>query len=152
VAGGGGGFGGQHGARRLQQHHMQPHHHNHRQQQNYFPPAYRFCILYSLLISIPYCPYVNNNRVSCVTYSNTIIGTDGIRAGRPGFDSRQGQQISTASRPIVGPTQPPIQRVLGPLSPGVKWPGLESDHSPPTSAEVKKTWIYTSTPPYAFMV
>jgi hypothetical protein len=29
--------------------------------------------------------------------------------------------------------------------------GHEADHSPPTSAEVKKIWIYTSTPPYAFM-
>jgi hypothetical protein len=29
--------------------------------------------------------------------------------------------------------------------------GGEADHSPPTSAEVKKTWFYTSTPPYAFM-
>jgi hypothetical protein len=38
------------------------------------------------------------------------------------------------------------------LSPGVKRPGRESDHSPPTSAEVKKTWVYTSTPPYLFMV
>jgi hypothetical protein len=27
----------------------------------------------------------------------------------------------------------------------------EADHSPPTSAEVKKMWIYTSTPPYAVM-
>jgi hypothetical protein len=27
----------------------------------------------------------------------------------------------------------------------------EADHSPPASAEVKKMWIYTSTPPYAFM-
>jgi hypothetical protein len=27
----------------------------------------------------------------------------------------------------------------------------EADHSPPASAEVKKTWIHTSTPPYAFM-
>jgi hypothetical protein len=35
--------------------------------------------------------------------------------------------------------------------PGVKQPGREADHSPPTSAEVKKMWIYTSTPPYAFM-
>jgi hypothetical protein len=26
-----------------------------------------------------------------------------------------------------------------------------ADHSPPTSAEVKKMWIYTSAPPYAFM-
>jgi hypothetical protein len=37
------------------------------------------------------------------------------------------------------------------LHPGVKRPGREADHSPP-SAEVKKMWIYTSTPPYAFMV
>jgi hypothetical protein len=31
------------------------------------------------------------------------------------------------------------------LSPGVKRPGREADHSP-TSVEVKKTWIYTSPP------
>jgi hypothetical protein len=37
------------------------------------------------------------------------------------------------------------------LSPGVKRPGREAGHSPPTSAEVKKIWIYTSTPPYALM-
>jgi hypothetical protein len=35
--------------------------------------------------------------------------------------------------------------------PGVKWQGREADHSPPTSAEVKKMWIYTSTNPYVFM-
>jgi hypothetical protein len=34
---------------------------------------------------------------------------------------------------------------------GVKQQDREADLSPPTSAEVKKTWIYTSTPPYAFM-
>jgi hypothetical protein len=33
----------------------------------------------------------------------------------------------------------------------VKRQGREADHSPPTSAEVKKMWIYTSTPPYVFM-
>jgi hypothetical protein len=33
------------------------------------------------------------------------------------------------------------------LYPGVKRPGREDDHSPPTSTEVKKMWIYTSTPP-----
>jgi hypothetical protein len=35
---------------------------------------------------------------------------------------------------------------------GVKQQGREADHSPPTNAKVKKMWIYTSTPPYAFMV
>jgi hypothetical protein len=49
-------------------------------------------------------------------------------------------------------TQPPIQWVLGALSLGVKRPRSEADHSPPASAEVKKMWIYTSTPPYAFMI
>jgi hypothetical protein len=39
----------------------------------------------------------------------------------------------------------------GALSPGVKHPGHEADHSPPASAEVKKMLICTSTPPYAFM-
>jgi hypothetical protein len=29
---------------------------------------------------------------------------------------------------------------------GVKRPGREADHSPPTNAEIKKTWIYTSIP------
>jgi hypothetical protein len=29
--------------------------------------------------------------------------------------------------------------------------GREADHSPPASAEFKEMWIYTSTPPYAFM-
>jgi hypothetical protein len=30
--------------------------------------------------------------------------------------------------------------------PGVKRPGREVDHSPPTNAEVKTVWIYTFTP------
>jgi hypothetical protein len=57
----------------------------------------------------------------------------------------------TSSRPALGPTQTPIEWVSGALSPGVKRQGREADHSHPTSAEVKKKWIYTSTPPYAFM-
>jgi hypothetical protein len=42
----------------------------------------------------------------------------------------------------------PIKWVLRALSPRVKQPGREADHSPPASAEVKKIWIYTSTLPY----
>jgi hypothetical protein len=44
-----------------------------------------------------------------------------------------------------------VDECRGSLSPGVKRPGREGNHSPPTSAEVKNTWIYTSTPPYVFM-
>jgi hypothetical protein len=59
--------------------------------------------------------------------------------------------FSASSRPDLGPTQPPIQWVPGSLSPGIKRQGREADYSPPASAEVMKLWIYTSTPPYAFM-
>jgi hypothetical protein len=41
------------------------------------------------------------------------------------------------STPALGPTQPPIQGVLGAFSLGVKWPGCEADHSPPSGAKVK---------------
>jgi hypothetical protein len=37
------------------------------------------------------------------------------------------------------------------LSPRVKQPGSESGHSPPTSAEVKKAFMYKYTPLYVFM-
>jgi hypothetical protein len=33
------------------------------------------------------------------------------------------------------------------LSLGVKRSGREADHSPPSRAEVKNAWRYTSTPP-----
>jgi hypothetical protein len=79
-----------------------------------------------------------------------------LLAGRPrGRSSSPGRGriflFPTSSRPVLGPSQPPIQWVLGVLSLGVKRPAREADHSPPTSAEVKKTWISISTPPYAFM-
>jgi hypothetical protein len=60
--------------------------------------------------------------------------------------------FSMSSRPALGSTQPPIQWIPGPLFLGVERPGREADHSSPTSAEVKKTWVYTSTPPYTSMV
>jgi hypothetical protein len=41
--------------------------------------------------------------------------------------------------------------VQDPVGTGDLPPGREADHSLPTSAEVKNTWIYTSTPQYAFM-
>jgi hypothetical protein len=57
------------------------------------------------------------------------------------FDSRRGLGIflfTTAYRTDLGPTQPPIQWVLGALSLGIKQPGREADHSPPSNAEVKE--------------
>jgi hypothetical protein len=58
-----------------------------------------------------------------------------------GFDSRLGLGIflfTVASKTALGPTQPSIQWVPGALSLGVKWPGRETVHSPPSGAEVKE--------------
>jgi len=45
-----------------------------------------------------------------------------------------------------GPTQSPIQWVPVALYLGVKRLGREADKSPPSSAELKNVWSYTSTP------
>jgi hypothetical protein len=55
-----------------------------------------------------------------------------LQSGRPGFDSRRGQGFilfATASRPLLGPTQP--------LFPEVNQPGLEADHSPLSNADLR---------------
>jgi hypothetical protein len=77
-----------------------------------------------------------------------------LRIGRPGFDSRQRGAFflfANASRPALGFTRSPIKIVLGALSPGVKRPGREADHSPPSTAGVKNAWRYIPTPPHVFL-
>jgi hypothetical protein len=46
--------------------------------------------------------------------------------------------FTSTFRTALGPTQPPIQWVPGALSLGLKRPGHEADHSPPSSAKVKE--------------
>jgi hypothetical protein len=63
------------------------------------------------------------------------------------FPERAGNfLLTTASRTVLRPTQPPIQWAPGALASGVKRPGREANHSPPSSAEVKNAWNYASTP------
>jgi hypothetical protein len=69
---------------------------------------------------------------------------DWLPAGRPrGRGSSPGSgKIFSSSRPpdrFRGPPSILSNWVPGALSPGVKLPGREADHSPPTSAEVKDT-------------
>jgi hypothetical protein len=78
--------------------------------------------------------------------SFTLYWTIGVL----GFDSRRGLGIfffTTASRMALVHTHSRIQWVTGTLSVGVKRPGREADHSPPSSTEVKNAWSYTSTLP-----
>jgi hypothetical protein len=64
-------------------------------------------------------------------------------------------QFPISSGPAMRPTQPPIQWLPGggggALFPLVNRPGRDANHSSPTSAEFKKTWVHTSTLIYAFI-
>jgi hypothetical protein len=55
--------------------------------------------------------------------------------------------FAMAFRASLGPNQPPIKWVPGALSSEVKRPGSVDDHSPSSSAEIKKAWSYISTSP-----
>jgi hypothetical protein len=94
----------------------------------YFVP---FCLLY---------PYYTLWR----SHDSSVGIALGYGLDVRGFDSRRGLGIflftTAVSGTALGPTQPPIQCVPGALSLGVKRPGREADHSPPTSAEVKE-WV-----------
>jgi hypothetical protein len=69
------------------------------------------------------------------------------------FESQYGQEFSVLHVIQTSSGALPASYPLGTggcLARG-KVVGCEADHSLPTSAEVKKMWIYSSTPPYAFM-
>jgi hypothetical protein len=112
-------------------------------------PAYRN-VLYFTILTILSDLYKSPSSTLCKGAGIAQWYSAAIRARWSRFESRYGLGIflcTTESRPFLGPTQPPIQWVSRALSLGVKWPGREADHSPPSSAEVKNVWSYTSTPP-----
>jgi hypothetical protein len=109
--------------------------------------------------------YAGNGRgtYKCVGLLRIAHCRDSVDATGCGLDDQGvGVWVPIGSRIFSSPRRP--GRLWGPLnllSNGygggvsfleVKRPGREADHSPPTSAEVKKMWSYTSTPPYTFIV
>jgi hypothetical protein len=116
------------------------------------------CVMYIFGLSISvlatwrlhdnYCMYVSTDSVVVIATGYGLHDRWG-RSSNPGV--MKNFLFSTSSRPALVPTQPPIEWVRGALSPEIKRQGREADHLSPTSAEVKKMWIYTSIPPYALM-
>jgi hypothetical protein len=72
-----------------------------------------------------------------------------LRVGRPTFDSWQGRGFLCCHRVQTGFRAHPASDGYRGLFPGgVKRTGREADHSPPSTAEIKNAWSYTSTRPY----
>jgi hypothetical protein len=77
-----------------------------------------------------------------------------LRAGRPRSRSSSPGKVKSFLHVVqTGSGVHPASYLMGTggSSPRVKQLGREADDSPPTSAEVKKMWIYTSTPLCAFV-
>jgi hypothetical protein len=107
----------------------------------YFSPAVTFSLI---------GPDVLPRTVRRAYYNERRDSSDAIATGC-GLDEFRvpvGSRIFTSSRPVLGPTQPPLHWYWGG---GAVFPGREAENSLPTSAEVKQTGIYASTPPYAFI-
>jgi hypothetical protein len=102
---------------------------------------------------------ITNFNSLCILKSRSRDSVVGIATGYGLDDRGVGIRVPGGSRiftsPIVqtGSVVHATSYIIGTWGsfPGVKRPGREADHSPPTSAEVKKMWTYTSTPPYVFM-
>jgi hypothetical protein len=106
--------------------------------------------------------YIKNQLNLSYMYLDMFRSQDSVVGMATGYgmdDRGVGVQVPVGSRIFSSPHHP--SWLWGPLnllsngyqdlSPRIKWPGHEADHSPPANAEVKKMWIYTSTSPYALM-
>jgi hypothetical protein len=84
--------------------------------------------LFKQLFILILCDALLRSRDSSVCIA-TVYGLDD-RGGRSSSPGRvKNWLFSTSSRSALGPTQPPIQRIPGAISPGVKRPGREAEHS-----------------------
>jgi len=89
--------------------------------------------------------YYYSITITCKIRCSSVSILTRLRAGRPGFTSRQWQCwdfFSSPSRPdrLWGPPSFLSTGYKGAFSLGVKRPVREADHSPPSSTDVK-VWV-----------
>jgi hypothetical protein len=114
-------------------------------------------ITYRKPAAVPLCPQIshdltwirNQTAAILMIYALLMKSRDSVATGYGLDDRGVGVRISVGARIFSSLRRP--DRFWGPpilLSngnggsfPRVKRPGREADHSPPTSAEVKKTWV-----------
>jgi hypothetical protein len=95
--------------------------------------------------NLPACSRVRRDSSVGITRGFELEGPQG-RSSSP--DRVKNFPFSMTSRPAL---EPPIQWIQDRFPRGVNW-SRRDDDSPPSSTEIKKTWVYISTPPYAFVV
>jgi hypothetical protein len=90
--------------------------------------------------------------MTLVQYNNNLTWNSELQVVLWGVEDihedsfRHRVQVGSGTHPASYPVVPVS------LSLGLKWPGLEANHSAPYSAQVENAWSYKSTPPYVFKV
>jgi hypothetical protein len=95
-------------------------------------------------------------QLSCRSQDSAVSIVTRLRNGQPknyGSIPGKGKRFSLfqSIQAGMGPTQPHIHCTAGAVSSGVKRSERETDHSPPSVADVRNEWHDISTPPHAFM-
>jgi hypothetical protein len=94
------------------------------------------CHPFSMIIII--LPFTAKTRDSAVSYSDWLLaGQPRDRISSPNIFKNF--HFFTSSRPALGAGQHAIQWAPGIINMWVKRPGRETNNSPPTSAEIKRT-------------
>jgi hypothetical protein len=89
---------------------------------------------------LPYCYLHSGAGIA------TAKGSDFESQYRQDFSPLHVFQTGSGAHPASYPMD-----TGGALFLGIKRPERETDHSPSASVEIRNTWVYTSTLPYAFM-
>jgi hypothetical protein len=106
----------------------------------------------SHLISINWIALIT--FVNCIHWNTHDTSISTVTTAKSGFGSRGGAEtflFSATSKSDLVPTQPPVYWVTGVLSPRVKRPGSEAEHSPKSFAEDQNAWNNSSAPVDVFM-
>jgi hypothetical protein len=81
-----------------------------------------------------FCYFPLFQRVAQGHYSDTTKTAH--NGAKPNQKFLSVRHASKASKPALGPTQPPVQWITGSLTPGIQQVGRDADQSPPSTAKV----------------
>lgn len=100
-----------------------------------------------IIRSVLWLLHVSSCTHNVFTRSVSVVAVDNRQwLNDPGFESRQIRELfhcTKTSRPVLGPTQRPIQLVSGSLR-GAKRPGRDVDHSSPSKPRAELSYICAS--------
>jgi len=91
--------------------------------------------------NLKFCGY----KLTLCTHTKTVSQNNLNNLGSDAW-KEQKKLFSKTSTPVLSPPNIIFSEYWGVPSTGTKQPGHKANHSPPSRAEVKKEWSYTSTP------